>query len=159
MTLPSFVIPLLYSTIDILIAHTLSLITSYKQQRDVHKLVEEQGQKPIDPSTVAALYLLNPLTILSCVAKSTLLFTNLSIAMALLSALKQKSRPAMFWIALASYLSLYPVMLVPALLLILSGSFQPWLIIMFVGWVGVLLTVSRVFVGTWDFIRATYGIM
>jgi phosphatidylinositol glycan class U len=159
MTLPSFVIPLLYTTIDMLIAHALSLITFYKQQRDVHKLEDERDQKPIDPSTVAALYLFNPLTILSCVAKSTLLFTNLSIAMALLSALKQKSRPAMFWIALASYFSFYPVMLVPALLLILSGSFQLSLALVFAGWMGALFVVSRVFVGSWDFIQATYGIM
>jgi phosphatidylinositol glycan class U len=159
MTLPPFVIPLLYTTIDILIAHALSLITFHKQQRDVLKLKDERDLKPIDPSTVAALYLLNPLTIVSCVAKSTLLFTNLSITMALLSALKQKSRPAMFWIALASYLSFYPAMLVPALILVLSKSFQPRLILAFAGWVCALFAISRIFVGSWDFIQATYGIM
>lgn len=33
-----------------------------------------------------------------------------------------KSKPAMFWIALASYLSFYPTMLVPALLLVLDNK-------------------------------------
>ncbi|MBM6385796.1 MAG: hypothetical protein JSY10_17705 [Paenibacillus sp.] len=33
-----------------------------------------------------------------------------------------KSKPAMFWIALASYLSFYPTMLLPALLLVLGDK-------------------------------------
>ncbi|MBM6385795.1 MAG: hypothetical protein JSY10_17700 [Paenibacillus sp.] len=90
MTLPSFTIPLLFSTVDLLIAYALSTITQLKQQRDksIKKLQVERDITPILPSTVAALYLFNPLTILSCVSRSTLLFTNLSIVLALLSALK-----------------------------------------------------------------------
>jgi phosphatidylinositol glycan class U len=49
------------------------------------KLKIESGQSPISPSTVAALYLFNPLTLLSCASKSTIIFTNLSIVLALLS--------------------------------------------------------------------------
>lgn len=92
MTLPSFTIPLLFSTIDIIIAYSLSTITQLKQKRDVtrQKLKVERDTIPILPTTVAALYLFNPFAILSCVAKSTLLFTNLSIVLALLSALKGK---------------------------------------------------------------------
>lgn len=90
MTLPSFTIPLLFSTVDLLIAYALSTITQLKQQRDksVKKLQVERDITPILPSTVAALYLFNPFTILSCVSRSTLLFSNLSIVLALLSALK-----------------------------------------------------------------------
>lgn len=90
MTLPSFTIPLVFSTIDLIIAHALFLITQLKQQRDtsLKKLQVEKDISPILPSTVAALYLFNPFTILSCVSRSTLLFTNLSIVLSLLSALK-----------------------------------------------------------------------
>jgi phosphatidylinositol glycan class U len=90
MTLPSFTIPFVFSAIDIIIAHSLSVITQLKQKRDLtrQKLKVERDTTPILPTTVAALYLFNPLTILSCVSKSTLLFTNLSIVLALLSALK-----------------------------------------------------------------------
>jgi phosphatidylinositol glycan class U len=98
MTLPSITIPLVFSTIDIIIAYALSLITQLKQQRDAkeQKLKAERDITPILPCTVAALYLFNPLTILSCVSKSTLSFTNLSIIMALLSALKG----LFFWLLL-----------------------------------------------------------
>lgn len=124
MTLPSFVIPLVSTLIDLIIAYALSTITALKQKRDTNqqKLKVERNWIPISPTTVAALYLFNPLTLLSCVSKSTLLFTNLSIVLSLLSALKGKTKPTMFWIALASYLSFYPAMLVPALFLILDDK-------------------------------------
>lgn len=90
MTLPSVTIPLVFSLIDIIIAYSLSTITQLKQQRNAStlRLKVERDITPISPSTVAALYLFNPLTILSCISKSTLLFTNLSIVLSLLSALK-----------------------------------------------------------------------
>jgi phosphatidylinositol glycan class U len=68
----------------------LTVITQDKQQvyTKMPKLEVEKGIKSIDPWTVAALYLFNPLTILSCVSKSTLIFTNLSIVLALSLALK-----------------------------------------------------------------------
>lgn len=110
--------------IDLIIAYALSNITHLKQKRDTtqQKLKVERNWIPISPTTVAALYLFNPFSILSCVSKSTLLFTNLSIVLSLLSALKGKTKPTMFWIALASYLSFYPAMLVPALFLILDDG-------------------------------------
>ncbi|KAI8088292.1 GPI transamidase subunit PIG-U [Thamnidium elegans] len=159
MTLPSFTIPLLFSTVDLLIAYALSTITQLKQQRDksIKKLQVERDITPILPSTVAALYLFNPLTILSCVSRSTLLFTNLSIVLALLSALKGKSKPAMFWIALASYLSFYPIMLLPALLLVLGDKKNVYSVGSFAGWISVLFGFSRFFSGSWDFLNSTYG--
>ncbi|GAA5800984.1 hypothetical protein HPULCUR_006424 [Helicostylum pulchrum] len=159
MTLPSFTIPLLFSTVDLLIAYALSTITQLKQQRDksVKKLQVEHDTTPILPSTVAALYLFNPLTILSCVSRSTLLFTNLSIVLALLSGLKGRSKPAMFWIALASYLSFYPTMLLPALLLVLDDKKNVYSVGSFAGWISILFGFSRLFTGSWDFINSTYG--
>jgi phosphatidylinositol glycan class U len=158
MALPANTIPILYCAIDVIIAYTLSCITELKQQANANKpvLKVEQDQPSIKPITVAALYLFNPLTILSCISKSTLIFTNLSIAMALLSALKYKRNASMFWVALASYLSFYPAMLVPALLLILKS---PRPMISFAGCLLALFVFSRLFIGSWDFIQATYGIM
>lgn len=79
------VIPLLYTAIDLTIAYALSLITTFKQQKPTPKL---KGEEFISPNTVAALYLFNPFTILSCASQSTLLFTNLSVVMATLSGSK-----------------------------------------------------------------------
>ncbi|KAG1454790.1 hypothetical protein G6F56_007235 [Rhizopus delemar] len=146
------VIPLLYTAIDLTIAYALSLITTFKQQKPTPKL---KGEEFISPNTVAALYLFNPFTILSCASQSTLLFTNLSVVMATLSGSKGNTHPSMFWVALAAYLSFYPAMLLPALLLftkqkvVAVGSFVSWMIILF--------GISRLFVGSWDFIESTYG--
>ncbi|CAO3630127.1 unnamed protein product [Mucor fragilis] len=158
MALPANTLPVLYCALDIIIAYTLSCITQLKQQADVSKpvLQVEQGRSPIQPTTVAALYLFNPLTLLSCISKSTLIFTNLSIALALLSALKQKQQASMFWAALASYLSFYPAMLVPAFLLILKS---PKPLAVFAGSLVGLFVFSRVLIGSWDFMQATYGII
>ncbi|CEP08549.1 hypothetical protein [Parasitella parasitica] len=164
MPLPANTIPILYCATDVLIAYALSCITGIKQQQDVQKpmlLVEQEKRASIiiKPSTVAALYLFNPLTILSCVSKSTLVFTNLSIAMAILSALKQRQNASMLWAALASYLGFYPAMLVPALLLIIKPPTAMKPMLSFAAWLTALFVFSRLFIGSWDFIRATYGTM
>ncbi|KAG1139108.1 hypothetical protein G6F37_006748 [Rhizopus arrhizus] len=147
-------IPLLYTTLDLIIAYALSAITFIKQQQPAPKLKIEETY--ISPNTVAALYLFNPFSILSCASQSTLLFTNLSIVMATLSALKGNVKPSMFWAALAAYLSFYPAMLLPALLLLLSNQ-KAMAIGSFMGWIAVLFGASRLFVGSWDFIGSTYG--
>ncbi|KAG0744103.1 hypothetical protein G6F57_009606 [Rhizopus arrhizus] len=147
-------IPLLYTTLDLTIAYALSAITFIKQQQPTPKLKIEETY--ISPNTVAALYLFNPFSILSCASQSTLLFTNLSIVMATLSALKGNVKPSMFWAALAAYLSFYPAMLLPALLLLLSNQ-KAMAIGSFMGWIAVLFGASRLFVGSWDFIGSTYG--
>ncbi|KAI8987491.1 GPI transamidase subunit PIG-U [Mycotypha africana] len=172
--LPSGSIPILYSTLDLIIAYALTCITQLKQQyydiKNGQLKAEKLHRKHISPNTVAAMYLFNPLTLLSCASKSTQIFSNLAVAMALLSALKYKtgqqiteknsinvySSLSMFWIAFASYLSVYPIMLLPALLLIMETS-KP--VLHFSGWTVCLFLLSRLFVGTWDFIKATYGII
>jgi phosphatidylinositol glycan class U len=72
---------------------------------------------------------------------------------------KGKATISMFWIALASYLSLYPIMLVPALLLLSPQSTQWRTVGIFTGWMCGLLVVSRLFIGSWSFIQSSYGTM
>ncbi|OBZ81750.1 Phosphatidylinositol glycan anchor biosynthesis class U protein [Choanephora cucurbitarum] len=158
MMLPSVIIPLLFSSVDLLIAYALAMITQLKQTQDQQKskLKDEAKTTPISPFTVSTLYLFNPLTILSCTAKSTLLFTNLAIVMALLSSLRNRPKTAMFWIALASYLSFYPVMLVPAFLIMLQS---PRPLLFFILSVVVFLGLSFLVTQSWDFFTATYGII
>ncbi|KAI8376903.1 GPI transamidase component, partial [Blakeslea trispora] len=148
--------PVLFSVVDVLIAHALGLITRLKQDQQRPKLKDEVSMQSISPWTVSVLYLFNPLTILSCVAKSTLIFTNLAVVMAILSSLRQRPKTAMFWIALASYLSFYPIMLVPAFLIILK-SFRSgvFFILFFMGLIGASFLVMQ----SWHFLSATYGII
>lgn len=103
----------------------------------------------IHPTLISALYLFNPFTVLSCISRSTIIFSNLSVIMALFWSLLGKKKNhhhhyylckiifiylfirllacieneqfAMIWIALATYLSVYPAMLVPALYLLLPS--------------------------------------
>ncbi|KAI8099917.1 GPI transamidase subunit PIG-U [Halteromyces radiatus] len=159
--LPDMATFLLYSIFDIAIAHCLQKITLMKQQfeRNQPTLAIEKEIDLIHPTTVAALYLFNPLTILSCVSKSTILFTNLSVIMALSWALIGRYDFSMMWIALASYLSVYPAMLVPPLILLLPRRNMTMAITSFVGTLLVLLGISRLVVGSWEFLNATYGVI
>ncbi|KAI9316603.1 GPI transamidase subunit PIG-U [Dichotomocladium elegans] len=168
-----YFIPFVYAFVDAAIAHALQRIAVIQQQEECHQpklAVEKQtaaaAAKRIRPFTVAALYLFNPLTIASCISKSTLIFTNLSIAMAILASRLGRVHTAMLWAAFASYLSFYPAMLVPPLLLMgcssnISSNRKQMLSgglifgICLVGFLGG----SRLLVGSWDFIPATYGII
>ncbi|KAI8997431.1 GPI transamidase subunit PIG-U [Pilobolus umbonatus] len=158
MTLPNFTLSVGYSIIDLIIAYALMSITELKQQRDnnKNKLKVELNRVPISPAKVALLYLFNPFTLLSCISKSTLIFTNLSIILSILAALKGKEKLSVFWISLASYFSLYPVMLLPPLILILNKK-----IVRIVGLFTlntlILLAVSYLLTGSWDFIHSCYG--
>ncbi|CEI96442.1 hypothetical protein RMCBS344292_10603 [Rhizopus microsporus] len=153
-TFAPFIVPVLYATIDVIIAYALSIITTIKQQQPEPKLSIEKTS--ISPSTVAALYLFNPFTILNCVSKSTLIFTNLSIILAVLSALRGNMKPSMFWASVSAYLSFYPAMLLPALLLFFNNK-KTAAVGSFTGWMIILFGLSRLFIGSWDFIKSTYG--
>lgn len=89
----------MYAGVDTCIGYALAVITQIKQKNyaNAPKLEVEKDMSPIDPWTVAALYLFNPLTILSCVSKSTLIFSNLSIVLAIVLALKGTKKAAFFF--------------------------------------------------------------
>ncbi|KAI7877137.1 PIG-U-domain-containing protein [Lichtheimia hyalospora FSU 10163] len=175
MAIPSsYIIPLLYSLIDVAIAHSLQKLAIIKQQYESKqpKLDVEQNMRRIRPQTIAILYLFNPFTILSCVSKSSILFTNLSVIMATLWASLGNAPLSMIWVALASYLSFYPAMLVPPLLIMskqmsrksnvsrMAWSYTTLLgIAMLVTSIAGLLYGSRFIVGSWDFMEATYGVI
>jgi len=71
------------------------------------------------PYNVQLAYLLNPYLVASCAAKTTTVFANLLLALFLWSALKKKLLPACLFLALATYQSFYPVMLLVPLCLML----------------------------------------
>jgi hypothetical protein len=90
-----------------------------------------------DALNVVAAYYLNPLVVLTCVSHSITAINNLCLIACLFLALRQKHLLALFFLASATYLSLYPIILLPPILLILSrstpfGAFSG--IIIFAGW-------------------------
>lgn len=146
---------------DVAVAHCLQRIHHLKRSRlPLERLPVEISAPELHPTVTAALYLFNPLTILSCVSRSSILFTNLSIVIALLSAVSNRPTSAMFSIALASYLSFYPVMLLPPLVLFHTNrAAMATSVATFMAALLALLTISYLLVGSWDFIQATYGVM
>jgi hypothetical protein len=94
----------------------------YDDPLEDKNLIPKDPTIPIDyvvvPKDIGSLYLLNPLSIIACVAQSTQIYSNLGMALALYFASKGKVRPAMFALACAAYLSMYPMILVaPCVLL------------------------------------------
>ncbi|CAG8759824.1 3624_t:CDS:2 [Cetraspora pellucida] len=157
--LPNISIPLTYIITDLLIAYLLADITRIKQHlyKDFPRIdVELEAGKPkeIDPWIVSGLYLFNPLTVASCLSRSTLLFTNLSIVLGIYYSLRNNKSYGMFWIAMATYLSFYPLMLVIPAILILTNNTS-----LYIGWLSGLLILSYLLVDSWDFMQSTYGVI
>lgn len=67
---------------------------------------------------VAACYLLNPFTIVSCVGLSTVTFVHCSIAIAIALASYGSLLISPIVLAIAAYLDVYPLLLLPPLILV-----------------------------------------
>lgn len=73
------------------------------------------------PIFLMALYLLNPVMIGSCVSMSTIVFNNLSIAGAIYFATKSNIVSSTLFLALGTYLTLYPITLLVGIMLIVRS--------------------------------------
>ncbi|XP_015749036.1 PREDICTED: phosphatidylinositol glycan anchor biosynthesis class U protein-like [Acropora digitifera] len=132
-------------------------------------LINQEGLNNI-PLLVSSIYLLNPYSIGSCVAQSTVVFTNFAVSMTLLSAMKGSILLGMLGVSFGAYHSLYPITLLPPVILILFkvrciecelnrkavvfilcniGSFFMWILFLFV--------LSYQVFHSWDFLTATHG--
>ncbi|XP_069099912.1 phosphatidylinositol glycan anchor biosynthesis class U protein isoform X3 [Pleurodeles waltl] len=138
---------------------------------DVVELIRTPSEMYYIPLKVALCYLLNPFTVLSCVAKSTCAINNAIIALFILATIKGSAILSAVFLALATYQSLYPLtLLAPALLYLLQKQFIPvkmssrqfWLYtgqytVMYLGSLVVLICLSFFLLNSWDFIPAVYG--
>ncbi|XP_025732424.1 phosphatidylinositol glycan anchor biosynthesis class U protein isoform X3 [Callorhinus ursinus] len=155
---------------------------------DVAELIRTPMEMRYIPLKVALFYLLNPYTILSCVAKSTCAVNNTLIAFFILTTIKVPDAfkvlnfletqggsafLSAIFLALATYQSLYPLTLfVPGLLYLLQRQYIPvkvkskafWIFsweyaMMYVGSLVVIICLSFFLLSSWDFIPAVYGFM
>ncbi|KAJ3144902.1 hypothetical protein HDU89_007705 [Geranomyces variabilis] len=123
--------------------------------------------QPVDnilhPDDIGSLYLLNPYSIMTCLAQSTLLFTLLAMVTGLQYAIAGKRAASMMCLAIAAYLSLYPVMMVaPAVLLLAQRRAISELKAaapLFLGFLATLLGLSYLLIGSWEFLPSTYGVI
>lgn len=115
----------------------------------------------LNGSLIAAAYLFNPFTILSCLGRSTSIFTNTAIIQAVLYAQSGDAIRAMFGLAIGTYLSMYPALLLPPTLLMLHKPKSMSLatsISSYVGGLGALLATTPVLASSfWDFLASCYG--
>ena len=115
-------------------------------------------------------YLFNPFTIATCLGRPTSVFTNCAILHSIASAASNKPLGAMLALALASYFSLYPALLLPPILLLCydqraryEKSLSPFqftakMVAAFVANLGWLLYISIALTkGSWEFLFSTYG--
>lgn len=124
----------------------------------------------IVPWAAGAAYLLNPFTVATCLARSTLVFTNTAVLTAAAKAVKGDALSAVLALAMSGYLSFYPVLLFPALVLLAYDmhprpverttlpKFAAVMTGLFVGAFGGLLGLSYLITNSWEFLRSTYGV-
>lgn len=124
----------------------------------------------LDGNQLALAYLFNPFSIASCLGSSTTIFTNAAILQAIAGAFIGNAFGAMFATACATYLSLYPALLLPPLILQWARSRSQSqsaqlqlstvlsLLGLFTGTLAILLLSSAFLVGNFkDFVVSCYG--
>uniref|UniRef100_A0A8C5FFQ0 Phosphatidylinositol glycan anchor biosynthesis class U protein n=1 Tax=Gadus morhua TaxID=8049 RepID=A0A8C5FFQ0_GADMO len=160
---------------------SLHLVSQFRKQKfaleadripmDCLELIRSPTEMYYIPLKVAMFYLLNPFTIVSCVAKCTCGLNNAVIALFILSTMRGSALLSAIFLALATYQSIYPLTLcVPALLYLLQRLYIPvnvrrssfWFytlqyLFMFLGSLLVLICLSFFLLGSWDFLPAVYG--
>ncbi|KAF9545635.1 hypothetical protein EC957_010616 [Mortierella hygrophila] len=162
---------LLYILIDLAIGYMLLQITAIKDKDYAkEKKITQYGGKEEEPGmsglSVATLYLFNPYTIASCIGRSTILYSNAAVAAAIWMGMKGNKSLAMFNVAVATYLSLYPSMLIIPVILMLTRKIDDNDLTkkvairctgLFAGSLVALFALSFVLVNSWDFFGSVYG--
>ncbi|KAI9999622.1 hypothetical protein NQD34_018337 [Periophthalmus magnuspinnatus] len=93
---------------------------------DCLELVRSPTQMYYIPLKVAMVYMLNPFTILCCVAKSTCGLNNSVLGLFFLCTIKKNTMLSAIFLALATYQSIYPITLcAPAMLYIMQRLYIP----------------------------------
>ncbi|XP_066482191.1 phosphatidylinositol glycan anchor biosynthesis class U protein isoform X2 [Tiliqua scincoides] len=142
-----------------------------KYAPDATDLIQTPMEMHYVPLKVAMFYLLNPYTVMSCVAKSTCAINNTIIAFFILATMKGSTLLSAVFLAVATYQSLYPLTLfAPALLYLLQRRFIPvkmkskgfWLCTiqyagLYLASLVVIVCLSFFLLNSWDFIPSVYG--
>ncbi|KAF9927360.1 hypothetical protein BGZ67_007554 [Mortierella alpina] len=161
----------LYVACDLFIGYMLLQITVLKDKdsakaskiRQFGNKIEEPGMNGLK---VATFYLFNPYTIASCIGRSTILYSNMAVVAGIWMGMKGNKGLAMFSVAAAAYLSLYPAMLIVPVILLLARNdtvqdqkkkIALKCVALFTGSLAALFLLSHVLVGSWDFFGSVYG--
>ncbi|KAL8846961.1 MAG: hypothetical protein Q9221_007974 [Calogaya cf. arnoldii] len=162
----------LYILTDLLCAESIIRIADSGVARTSRLFSSPRKSNYWDSLAVGAAFLFNPFTIATCLARPTSVFSNAAILFAIASAVDRKPSKSMLALALAAYLSLYPALLLPPLILLChdqvvgQGDSKPKLprlsfelSSIFGGSLAWFLAMSYMLTGqSWEFLRSTYGV-
>ncbi|KDE05701.1 hypothetical protein MVLG_03935 [Microbotryum lychnidis-dioicae p1A1 Lamole] len=155
---------LAWTATDLVTAYYLARVA----QRRSKEAVLKDDEQLWSPSSVAALYCLHPFSIATGLSLSTQVFSHHFVVLALLSAIQGNAYSAVFAISIASHFSLYPVLLLPPLVVLAhrqnprSTSIARAAIFAsaaFVSHQAVVLGLSYYLAGSWNFFSSVYGVI
>lgn len=166
-----FATNLIYIAVDILGGIALVQIADSGQSVVTRLFKSSRKDLRWSSSAIAAGFLFNPFTIATCIARSTSAITNLFVLTAIAKASQGASITFIFALALASYLSMHPILLFPPLLILCydaraskakSAPNSLTYTLSHVAGLGLassgLLYISSLLTGSWEFLAATYGV-
>jgi phosphatidylinositol glycan class U len=104
---------ILYTALDLLSAKCLYEIAASGVAVASSVYISPRKDESWKPVSVAAVYLLNPFTLLTCLARPTTVFTTFFVLLSIRHATQGKPTTTAFAMALASYTSLHPLLLLP----------------------------------------------
>lgn len=161
---------LLYILLDLLSANALMNMAESGEAGSSKIFSSPRRERRWSSVAIGALFLFNPFTIASCIGRPTSIFTTCAILYSIAKAVKGLSFTSMLALSFASYLSMYPLLLLPPILL-LCHSRQPAkreilsqaVFIMrntalVAGLISSLLYLSFQITGSWEFLSSTYGV-
>ncbi|KAL2131882.1 hypothetical protein VTI74DRAFT_4467 [Chaetomium olivicolor] len=161
---------LLYIGVDLLSANALWRIADSGEAGSSALFTSPRREKRWSGYVIAALFLLNPFTIATCIGRSTSVFTTCAILHAIAKAVSGGPFGAMVALSFASYLSMYPLLLLPPLILLSFDrqrperttksalQFSAACIAVISAVLALLLAISYLLTGSWDFLPSTYGV-
>ncbi|KAJ5007600.1 hypothetical protein K4K57_010694 [Colletotrichum sp. SAR 10_99] len=160
----------LYILFDILSADALSKIADSGEAGTSRLFTSPRRSKRWSGLVVASLYLFNPFTIATCIGRSTSIFSTCAILHAIAKAISGAPLGAMVALSFATYLSMYPLLLLPPLLLLAYDRQDPSRRIastlhfalantgVVAAVLGALFLMSFLLTGaSWEFLSSTYG--
>ncbi|KAB5578447.1 GPI transamidase subunit PIG-U [Coniochaeta sp. 2T2.1] len=162
---------LLYIAVDLLSADALLKIADSGEAVSSRLFTSPRREKRWSGLVIAAVYLFNPFTIATCLGRSTSVFTTCAILHAIAKAISGAPISAMIALSFASYLSMYPLLLLPPLLLLAYDrrpvtktppasalAFTLKHILVVTGVLSALFGMSFLITGSWEFLPSTYGV-
>ncbi|KAI0594667.1 GPI transamidase subunit PIG-U [Biscogniauxia sp. FL1348] len=161
---------LLYIVVDLLGAHALYQIAESGEAASSKLFTSPRRDKRWSGYIVAASFLFSPFTIATCLARPTSVFTTCAILHAIAKAIAGKPLTSMLALSFGAYLSMYPILLLPPLVLLAydrqrADNTTPSLLQFAAKCVAavslcisMLFSVSYLVTGSWEFIPSTYGI-